>query len=319
MANPAPQTAPTKEVRMNPPKPFTGKRTELKRFMQDVIVYTTINKEIYDTDDKKIAFTISFMNDGDAGAWKEEFLARKIAAANTAGDDVTFGTWGAFRTALDDSFSPFDAPGDALSEMRNLKMGQDASIDEHVAKFKILVSQSGLGDSAALADFFRETLPTGLQRQILTSDPPPVTLAEWYDKAARYHNNWRRMQRILGRGDKTRTWIPQNRTQNTSYTNGTRKFIFPKKERDPNAMDVDRLSIEERTALMKEGRCFKCKQQGHMSRDCNQGNQPQQKQETKKKWDGKGAAAHLRALVATMDDDEKKKFEEDLETEGLGF
>jgi len=36
--------------------------------MQDVIVYTTINKEIYDNDDKKIAFTISFMNDGDAGA-----------------------------------------------------------------------------------------------------------------------------------------------------------------------------------------------------------------------------------------------------------
>jgi len=56
--------------------------------------------------------------------------------------------------------------------MRNLKMGQDASIDEHVAKFKILVSQTGLGDSAALVDFFRETLPTGLQRQILTSDPP---------------------------------------------------------------------------------------------------------------------------------------------------
>jgi len=25
------------------------------------------------------------MNDGDAGAWKEEFVARKIAAANTAG------------------------------------------------------------------------------------------------------------------------------------------------------------------------------------------------------------------------------------------
>jgi len=323
MANPAPQTASIKEVRMNPPKPFTGKRTELKRFMQDVIVYTTINKEIYDNDDKKIAFTISFMNDGDAGAWKEEFLARKIAAANTAGDDVTFGTWTAFRTALSDSFSPFDAPGDALSEMRSLKMGQDASIDEHVAKFKILVSQTGLGDSAALVDFFRETLPTGLQRQILTSDPPPTTLTQWYDKAARYHNNWRRMQRILGRGDRTRTWTPQNRTQtNTSYTNGTRKFIFPKKERDPNAMDVDRLSIDERTALMKEGRCFKCKQQGHMSRDCNQGYQPQTTTKPltqKKKMGGTETANYIRTLVAEMDEEEKKEFGDSLDDMGLGF
>jgi hypothetical protein len=31
------------------------------------------------------------------------------------------------------------------------------------------------------------------------------------------------------------------------------------------------------------------------------------------------AAAHIRALAATMDDEEKKKFEENLEAEGLGF
>jgi len=47
--------------------------------------------------------------------------------------------------------------------------------------------------------------------------------------------------------------------------------------------------------------------------------QTQQAKPTQKKWDGKGAAAHIRALVATMDDCEKKKFEEELETEGLGF
>jgi len=303
-----------KEVKLNPPKPFTGKRTELKRFMQDVIVYLTINKEIYNDDDKKIAFTMSFMNDGDAGAWKEEFLSRRITDATTRNDDISFGTWKAFNDALVESFSPFDAPGDALSEMRNMKMGQDASIDEHIAKFKILVSQTGLGDSAALADFFRETLPTGLQRQILTSDPPPVTLKDWYEKAARFHNNWKRMQRILGRGNKT-----QNPTNNTNNTATARKFTFPKRERDPNAMDVDRLSIEERNTLMKEGRCFKCRQPGHLSRDCKMGYQPQPKQETKKKWDGNGAAAHIRALIAEMDEEEKQKLEENLETEGLGF
>jgi hypothetical protein len=311
-----------KEVKLNPPKPFTGKRTELKRFMQDVIVYTTINKDVYDTDDKKIAFTISFMNDGDAGAWKEEFLSRKIADANRRGDDVAFGTWTAFKTALEESFKPFDAAGDALFEMRNMKMGQDASIDEHVAKFKILVSQTGLGDSAALADFFRETLPSGLQRQILTSDPPPVTLNDWYDKAARFHNNWRRMQKILGRGNRN-AWTPQNRAVppgHLGYGNGTRKFIFPKKERDPNAMDVDRLSIEERNALMKEGRCFKCKHLGHMARECKQGSQPQTtKTTTPKKWGGLEAAAHIRALTATMDEDEKKKLRENVEYEGIGL
>src|SRR6202046_1048238 len=309
-----------KEVKVKPPQPFTGKRTELKNFMQDVVVYLAINKEIYNTDNKKVAFALSFMTEGDAKAWKEEFLTRKIKEAITANKDISdlsLGSWIDFDHAIAESFRPFDAPGDALSEMRNLKMGHDASIDEHVAKFKILVSQTELGDSAAFADFFRETLPTGLQRQILTSDTPPITLKEWYEKAARLHNNWKRMQKILGRG---------NRNQNTTTTNtnnyqnsNNRKFYFPKKERDPNAMDVDRLSIEERNTLMKEGRCLKCRQPGHLSRDCKMGYQPQPKQETKKKWDGNGAAAHIRALIAEMDEEEKQKLEENLETEGLGF
>jgi Zinc knuckle len=44
--------------------------------------------------------------------------------------------------------------------------------------------------------------------------------------------------------------------------------------RDPNAMDVDAittrnsLSEEEKKRLMAEGRCFFCKQQGHMSKNC---------------------------------------------------
>jgi hypothetical protein len=43
---------------------------------------------------------------------------------------------------------------------------------------------------------------------------------------------------------------------------------------DPNAMDVDAISTwnslseEEKKRLMAEGRCFFCKQQGHMSQNC---------------------------------------------------
>ena len=33
-------------------------------------------------------------------------------------------------------------------------------------------------------------------------------------------------------------------------------------------MDVDVLTAEERLDLMKKGACFRCKAQGHLSRDC---------------------------------------------------
>jgi len=43
-----------------------------------------------------------------------------------------------------------------------------------------------------------------------------------------------------------------------------------KKERDPDAMDVDftHMSKEKKERLMKSGSCFRCEQQGHLSKDC---------------------------------------------------
>ena len=46
-----------------------------------------------------------------------------------------------------------------------------------------------------------------------------------------------------------------------------RKFNFQPRK-DPNAMDVDVLTAEEQSDLMRKGACFRCKAQGHLSRDC---------------------------------------------------
>ena len=75
-------------------------------------------------------------------------------------------------------------------------------------------------------------------------------------------------------------------------------------------MDIDRFSIEERNHLMKEGRCFKCKKTGYMSKDCTPGIV---------KPDGKTTFTQIRALIAQLDQEEKAKLRESAETEGLDF
>ena len=119
------------------------------------------------------------------------------------------------------------------------------------------------------------------------------------------------MQRILGRGRDTKDGS-KNQTQNT-----TKRFSFPKKDKDPNAMDMDRLTVEERAQLMKEGKCFRCKKPGHRASEHDKdGNPPPT---NNKKWTGKDAATHIRALIASMDKEEKKTLGNDLEEAGLGF
>jgi hypothetical protein len=88
-------------------------------------------------------------------------------------------------------------------------------------------------------------------------------------------------------------------------------------------MDINKLTVEEREKLMKEGKCFQCRKQGHLSRDCpGTGNGNGEKKTTMtppKKWNSKDAGVHIRALIAAMDEDEKKKLMESAEEEGLGF
>ena len=148
------KAAPTiKKTELNLPKVFTGKRTNLQRFLQDTFISLTINKEHYNTDDKKIAFVMSFMTDSDAALWKQEFISKVIRDSVTAGNKITFGMYKSFIESLEKLFLPYDAPGDALDAIKRLQMGE-GSFKEHLAKFKLLVSQSGLDESAAVADLF---------------------------------------------------------------------------------------------------------------------------------------------------------------------
>lgn len=257
-----------KEVILFMPKPFTGKRTELKRFFQDATIYLLVNKEIYNNDQKKVAFVMSFMNEGAAALWKEGFLNRVFKDAEKNDAEPNLGTFSAFKKAVEESFSPYDEPGDAFDEMNEMRMTTQSSIDEHIARFKILVTQSGLDrddteESPDTIYLFRKSLTLALQRRLLSLSNPPSTLSEWYEKASRFHNYYNKMQRTFGR--RTNATPGQGPQKNEPEKNIS--FHKPNNS-ESNAMNVDVLSTDERIALMKKGACFRCKKIGHLSKVC---------------------------------------------------
>ena len=82
--------------------------------------------------------------------------------------------------------------------MKEMKMG-NASIEEHVAKFKMLVTKSKLEKNEAVVEYFRETLPILLQKNIMTLEKPPTTLNEWYKWAIKLHNNFVHMKSAISK------------------------------------------------------------------------------------------------------------------------
>jgi len=275
-------------------------------------MYILINAATYDTNLKKIAFMLSLMEEGDAASWKQQLIKETFDWAILAGTDPDFSTLGSFISSLKDAFEPYNSEGDALEEMKALNIG-DTPIDEHITKYKMLVTKAKLkDDNPIVINLFQETLSTSLQRWLLTLEKPPKSLKEWYKWASRFDNNYKRMQCILG-------WMNTGKSgkKDEKKTEG-RKWNFSKK--DPNAMDVDIMTVEKWEQCMKNRLCFKCEKKGHLRRDCLPDQEKKKAPTTSfslRKMKGKDAHTHIKALVALMDEDEKEALFKAAEEEGF--
>jgi hypothetical protein len=294
--------------KMNMPKPFTGKRNEYKKFMQDVALYLRMNHRAYTTDEEKIIFTLSFFEDGDAASWKAQYVENILGTI-----PVDFGNWATFKTALDTAFLPYDGAGDALEEMKNMRLGT-GSIENHVANFKLAVSRSGLDkDSAAVVDYFRESLTIPLQKRIMTIEDPPTDLDGWCKWAMKMDANYKKMQRVIGRSRQGTNPTEKKKEEQP------RRWYFPKKERDPNAMDIDAINTDNRSEAMRRGLCFGCGEAGHINANCpkKQKGNWRTPPTIQKKMNGRELAAHIRKLTAELAEEEKEQFYAEAEKEGF--
>jgi hypothetical protein len=140
------------------------------------------------------------MNEGDAASWKEQLFEDAMTTVQANNTELNLGLFAQFKHDLQEAFAPYDSPGDTLEKMKILWMKKDDSIDKHITKFRMMVSESKLDKSSpVIIDLFCETLGMPLQRQILTLESPPKKLEDWYKWATKLDHQWRRMMRILGR------------------------------------------------------------------------------------------------------------------------
>ena len=82
------------------------------------------NSDAYPDDLNKILFVLSYMSEGDANSWKEEFFdtAEQTAAQTSATIDL--GTYAKLITDITKDFSPYDAPKDADAPTNDLPSGK---------------------------------------------------------------------------------------------------------------------------------------------------------------------------------------------------
>ncbi|PPQ85959.1 hypothetical protein CVT25_001695 [Psilocybe cyanescens] len=242
-----------------------------------------INKDVYDTEPKRIAFILSYMQEGNVVVWKQQFVQNKL---NLDTGDINLPTYKEFINEFQKAFKPEEEDIDALDKLNMLRQ-KNLTAEQLVTKFKLLVGEAGMSNDSdtankLLIEKFKTALNPALVQKIIQSEKRPTKIEEWYDKAMSFDRSYRLAMAIKGPPQSNTRFIPKS---------------APRK--DPFAMDVDVMTTEERTSLMKKGACFRCKQTGHLAVDCPQrkkNNPFIPKELPKKKWTAKDLHAHIREL-----------------------
>jgi hypothetical protein len=241
------------EIKVGVPTRFSGDLTDASRWKYSVLAYLHLNKIIYDTDEKKIINALSYMTEGSAAAWAQNFYATAFSTITTP----VWGTADKFWEEFDKAFVPVDLAINAMTKLKTIRQGTDLA--KFIAEFKTLVAQANIKESISIIHFFENALEPGLRNRVYMKETVPKTFDKWVEAVVQLNANWLRSKAVT-----------QGLHQKPYKSNSNTRYV-PKphvnKDRDPDAMDVDRLSEAERTRYMKEGRCFICAKTGHRSSD----------------------------------------------------
>jgi Retrotransposon gag protein len=157
-----------------------------------------INHETYNNDLRKIAFVLSFMTTGSAATWKAQFIEEAYAKPAPANPNDRLGTYTQFRKDLIEAFSMFDSVGDALDELESLRKKKNKSIDEHIAKFKMLAAESKIDTMNPLSiKLFKKTLPWALTLQLMRLETLLKTIDDWYKWVASLNHQFYKLNQAI--------------------------------------------------------------------------------------------------------------------------
>jgi Retrotransposon gag protein len=131
----------------------------------------------YNNDLRKIVFILSFMATESAATWKAQFIEEAYARPAPTNPYDRLGMYTQFRKNLMEAFSMFDSVENALDELQSLRKKKDESINEHIARFKMLAAELKIDTMNPLSiKLFKETLSWGMTLELMKLETPLKTI-----------------------------------------------------------------------------------------------------------------------------------------------
>ena len=254
---------------------FDGDWSKAEAFILEWIIYLMLNEEmeVMSQAFSRTMLFLTFIKGSNVQEWvvlQVGWLERCLHSGAGKNKEYLYDTvMDLFNTVFTDTMSMQKAK----AEFQTIKM-EGGDLDTYIAKFERLMRLAGynLQDQIVL-DWFGSGLSSGLYIAIVNSAEEPRNWTNWVCAAQKYQQKYLLICSSLNMRNPKDSKLckkPQMAEQWKMAWKG-------QKNRDPNAMDMmpgrtraRKIDADERTELMKAGKCFTCKKQGHLSHDCPQ-------------------------------------------------
>ena len=180
--------------------------------------------------------------------------------------------WNKFETSFLAAWTDTSKKQNAYDQLMHLTMNR-WDVDTYIATFDCLTLAAGWdSDSEGTIVKFREGLSKGVHSKALDCDQIPHTIDEW--KAAARTEVARAKEKYNAglTGNQRRNPLKPgmySNTQSSTCAQPNNSGVIPMEvDNAVGQANFKKLTPEERAQLAKEGRCFCCRLQGHMARDC---------------------------------------------------
>ena len=131
MATTISATQKPQELKLGQPPSFDGTPEKARGWFNNIQLYLLVNKDIYNDDDRKIAYALSFMKEGSAALWS---LTETEAALKR--NPPNFGTWQNFLNKFSASFILENTKDQAIAWMTTTKVDKKTPLMDYISQFK---------------------------------------------------------------------------------------------------------------------------------------------------------------------------------------
>jgi hypothetical protein len=280
----------TTPLRGVPPSVFDGTRHKSESFLREFKRYQRLNRtnDIMTNPYNRVIIALSYIKGPNIDTWvdtQETALDTRVNA-NPPVPDTEEIHWTTFEAAFKNAWKDSAKVQTAYKQLMQLTMKGD-DIDTYIAAFDrlVLAAEWELTAKGTLAHF-RRGLEPKVHRHALQCDTLPTTMDQWKDAICKEIS---RSCEICNSG--LPVFGQQTKNPNFGQYQSTCQNPPPPRTNTNNQvvpMDVDttifstvpgtpfkKLTEEEQVKYMAEGHCFRCRQQGHMARQCPLNTKPQ--------------------------------------------